>query len=697
MDALVALTPEEIQNFVRDGFLVKRQVLDPKLCAVARDRLWAGNTSSHLRRDDPSTWLGGLPESDRQSTPDGMNDRTGDHGWRLRELSGDEQMIDLLPRRVFPWFEQLLGEGEVVSVIRDVTEARRSVTRLEESERRFRALFEESPVGLIIGDGSGRLLTTNRAMASLLGYAPTELAGKSFADITLPADVEGTRVVIANLRTGATRSERLEKSYVRKDGGVVRAEVHVVALGDEHDGSERLFALVDDVTERRQTESLLATRTKQQSALALFSQEALRSRDVPALMQRACELLRDTLGVEYAKVLELLPGRRGLLLKAGVGWHDGLVGEACISSGRDSQAGYTLLSGEPVVVPNLWEEERFCGPPLLFDHLVTSGMSIQIQGSDESDGPYGVLGVHTKRRRDFSPDDVNFLAGFATVIAAAVVRSGHEQEIEDLNAQLEARVEKRTGDLNEANERLQAELALRNSTEDALRRTESERSQLTQRILTIQEDEHAHIARELHDRAGQGLSSVLVGLRLLSREAGSLEMSDRLEELRNQTSDTLDSIRNLAFEMRPTSLDHLGLAATLEQDVRTLATRLQIGVDFLAGPEEREPLRKDIEIAIYRAVHAALTNAAHHSEAANVSVTMQRQQRRLSIIVEDDGKGFDVDAVSAGPVENRFGLLGMEERVRPFGGRVTFESSPGAGTTVFIELPMEAGAPADAS
>ena len=115
MDILEALTADEIRRFVRDGFLVKRRVLDPALCAAARDRLWAGNNSRHLRRDDPSTWLGGLPESDRQSTPDGMNDRTGDHGWRLRELSGDEQMIDLLPRRVFPWFEQLLGEGEVVT------------------------------------------------------------------------------------------------------------------------------------------------------------------------------------------------------------------------------------------------------------------------------------------------------------------------------------------------------------------------------------------------------------------------------------------------------------------------------------------------------------------------------------------------------------------------------------------------------
>ncbi len=116
MDAAVAaLSIEEIQEFITNGFLVKRNILDTNLCAAARDRLWAGSTSSHLRRDDPATWINGIPEVDRLSTPDGMNDRTGDYGWRLRELSGDEDMIDLLPRRVFPWFEQLLGAGEVVT------------------------------------------------------------------------------------------------------------------------------------------------------------------------------------------------------------------------------------------------------------------------------------------------------------------------------------------------------------------------------------------------------------------------------------------------------------------------------------------------------------------------------------------------------------------------------------------------------
>ena len=115
--ALPPLTREEIREFVQNGFIIKRGVLDPDLCAAARDRLWSGNTSSHLRRDDTQTWKGGLPEADRTSTSDGLNDRTGNYGWRLRELSGDEDLIDLLPRRVFPWFEQFLGEGEVVEPV----------------------------------------------------------------------------------------------------------------------------------------------------------------------------------------------------------------------------------------------------------------------------------------------------------------------------------------------------------------------------------------------------------------------------------------------------------------------------------------------------------------------------------------------------------------------------------------------------
>jgi hypothetical protein len=115
--ALDLLSDAEIAHFVREGFVVKRRVLDPGLCRQARDRFWGSNLAPSLRRDDPATWLGGTPEREQTSDPAGMNDRSDRYMWRLRELGGDENMIELLPRRIWPWLEQLLGAGQVVEPV----------------------------------------------------------------------------------------------------------------------------------------------------------------------------------------------------------------------------------------------------------------------------------------------------------------------------------------------------------------------------------------------------------------------------------------------------------------------------------------------------------------------------------------------------------------------------------------------------
>ena len=121
--------------------------------------------------------------------------------------------------------------------------------------------------------------------------------------------------------------------------------------------------------------------------------------------------------MEYTKVLEFLPADDSFRLVAGVGWKPGLVGHARIPAGKDSQAGYTLLSDEPVTVEDLRMESRFSGPPLLHDHGVISGMSIIIGGED---GPFGVFGVHTRRNRVFTEDDVHFLETVANILADAI-------------------------------------------------------------------------------------------------------------------------------------------------------------------------------------------------------------------------------------------------------------------------------------
>jgi hypothetical protein len=108
------LSPAEIAAFKRDGYIIRRGVLEGRLLRAARDRLWAGNTSATLRRHEPATYNAGFGGTDRCSDPSGMNDRSSQYSWRLRSLGGDAELIDLLPRRVWPWLVQLVGRGQAL-------------------------------------------------------------------------------------------------------------------------------------------------------------------------------------------------------------------------------------------------------------------------------------------------------------------------------------------------------------------------------------------------------------------------------------------------------------------------------------------------------------------------------------------------------------------------------------------------------
>ena len=145
----------------------------------------------------------------------------------------------------------------------------------------------------------------------------------------------------------------------------------------------------------RKTEEELTARLRQQQTVADLGQDALAGMDLPILLDKVCRLVARTLNVDYCKVLELLPEGDDLLLRAGVGWKEGLVGHAVVE-GAKSQAGYTLLSKEPVIVADLRNENRFSAPPLLLDHEVVSGISVIIRGRNR---PFGVFGVHTRTQR----------------------------------------------------------------------------------------------------------------------------------------------------------------------------------------------------------------------------------------------------------------------------------------------------------
>jgi len=184
--------------------------------------------------------------------------------------------------------------------------------------------------------------------------------------------------------------------------------------------------IVGAAIKRQKIETSLKQRECQQAVISSLGLEALTGMKLHPLFQRAAELVAEALGVEFCKVLELQPGNKVLLLKAGVGWKKGLVGYATVGTELESQAGFTLKSNHPVIVEDLRSETRFSGPLLLRDHGVVSGMSVVIQGTEQ---PWGVFGVHTRKPRIFTEDDINFIQAIANFMALAISREQTEKSL----------------------------------------------------------------------------------------------------------------------------------------------------------------------------------------------------------------------------------------------------------------------------
>jgi len=217
-----------------------------------------------------------------------------------------------------------------------------------------------------------------------------------------------------------------------------------------------------------------------------------------------------------------------------------------------------------------------------------------------------------------------------------------------------------------------------------LARSRGELEMLSARLVEAQEAERRNISRELHDEVGQTLGALLVDFGRLSAGLASApaELREHVDHMKSVAERSVQSVRNLALLLRPSMLDDLGLVAALEWQGRETSRNSGTEVEVrAAGVPENLP--DEYNVTIYRLVQEALNNAVRHSGARNARVNVNCNDGRIVVEVGDDGRGFD-------PRRSRgVGILGMEERVRRLGGRLTIDSQPGRGATVRAELPLE--------
>jgi len=246
--------------------------------------------------------------------------------------------------------------------------------------------------------------------------------------------------------------------------------------------------------------------------------------------------------------------------------------------------------------------------------------------------------------------------------------------------ELEARVTERTAQLDAVNSALRTEVSMHNQAQHA-------RQELQVRLVNAQEEERGRISRELHDEVGQQVTALMLGLKALEADPLSVQTGRKLRELRAAAEQVGREIHQLASELRPASLDELGLSRALSGYLDGWAERSGTAVDLLCSGIDEPRLPSVIETTLYRVVQEAMNNVFKHAAAESVSVSIERRGGMVLAIVEDDGRGFDSDAP---PSNNpaRLGIAGMRERAIIAGGRLTLESSAGGGTTVRLQLPI---------
>ncbi|CAG7655482.1 sensor histidine kinase [Paenibacillus allorhizosphaerae] len=252
------------------------------------------------------------------------------------------------------------------------------------------------------------------------------------------------------------------------------------------------------------------------------------------------------------------------------------------------------------------------------------------------------------------------------------------ERAETLVSQLNVVLEYLAGDLNQVTRLLESA---------------KNRQLLGLKIILAQEEERKRIAREIHDGLAQTMANVVLRTeimeRMLAKQAYNA-VKEELYDLKGQVRGGIEEVRKIIFNLRPMALDDLGLVPTLRKFVQDYEEKSKIRTKFeLIGKDMRLP--SGMEVAVYRLVQEAFSNVMKHAQASHVTLELTVQQQMVKIVVADNGVGFIVDHIDKRSERaNRYGLMGMRERVDLLEGRMDIESNVGAGTKLSMVIPIKA-------
>ncbi|OGO66881.1 MAG: hypothetical protein A2Z49_08465 [Chloroflexi bacterium RBG_19FT_COMBO_56_12] len=390
--------------------------------------------------------------------------------------------------------------------------------------------------------------------------------------------------------------------------------------------------------ERRRTAEALRQRVDDLITLNDSSKTFLDNTDIASTYHTISQIAVTRLGVDVAWIEET--GRNGAEVKPGAIY--GIPVEAIARLITSWEGGISFLQQETALVKTADDLDPSTGSTNL---VYQSYAAFPLVFSNQS---IGTLKLLSKNKFFFTEDRKLLAQSYANLAAVAIQNTRLFEEVRKGNQQLHA---------------------------------------LSQRLMKAQEEERLHLSRELHDESGQLLAALMVQLGLLERDANHSEaVHELIAELKGTTNEIQDNLHQLAVNLRPASLDHLGLVTAVQQYVDEFSQQYGIQVEFEAIGMEGKRLHIQTETALFRVIQESLTNIVLHAQATHVDVLINLQNCQVITIVEDNGVGF---LPTSPNFDDHLGLFGMRERIEMLGGNFTIESSPGKGTLVRTEVPYD--------
>lgn len=268
-----------------------------------------------------------------------------------------------------------------------------------------------------------------------------------------------------------------------------------------------------------------------------------------------------------------------------------------------------------------------------------------------------------------------------------IERRNAEKALKEAKEELEERVKERTAELDKSKQMLEADVEVRKKAEKALLKREEQLRILSRKLITMQEEERKRVARELHDELGQQMSTMGLELEWMLRQE-KVE-KNHIQSFFNIQQSVSNELRRICRGLHPMILDRLGLSMAVESLINEFKNQSSITIESNICRLDKNDVSPEVAVSIYRIFQESMSNVMRHSGAARVEITLEISGGEITLVVKDDGEGFDM-AETSGSARG-IGLAGMTERALLCGGELRITSEKGKGTEVRLEAPAAGG------